>query len=92
MWYLSRHIVQGHLGLFSALVSKWPETVKRLAAELYRLKFRTHGLLVVNIHIWGAKVEFNAYFLILKIFSNIRDSFSNIRNSFSNIRKYRSIF
>ncbi len=57
------------------------------------------GMFASTSYLWGTKVEFNAYFLILKIFSNIinsfsniGNSFSNIRNSISNIRKYRSIF
>ncbi len=40
--------------------------------------------------LWGAKVEFNAYFPILKICSNIKNSFSNIKTSFSNIRNWSS--
>ena len=68
----------------------------------------TNDMFIARIprFLWGPKVELNAYFLILKIFSNnrnvhfniknpfsnIKKSFSNSRNSISNIRKYRSIF
>ncbi len=36
----------------------------------------------MTVILWAAKVEFNAYFLILKIFSKIKNSFSNIRMHF----------
>ncbi len=42
--------------------------------------------------IWGGEVGFNAYFLILKIFSSIGNSFGNGRNSIHNIRNSICIF
>ncbi len=51
-------------GLFSALVSKCPVTLKHLAVEQNRLKFGTRGLLVVHlVHIRGNSLSHPAQLL-----------------------------
>ncbi len=64
--HISPDRVQSHFESFSALISKWPETQKRLAVEGNGLPFGTGRILV--LHIW-ARIDLEVFKVVLERFS-----------------------
>ena len=85
--YTSKHAYNYAASCNSKTQALYDNNTNRI--NLNYVAWKTLGTLnIVNPQcLCSVEVEFNAYFLILKIFLNIRNSFSNIKHLFASIKK-----